>query len=67
MSASLSVCLYISLMCRCVSLSVSLSLQVTNMKANGLQFLCTPDIYYDQLKEKLRTAKIKVAQDIDMV
>ncbi len=41
--------------------------QVTNLKANGLEFMSIPDSYYDQLREKLKTAKITVAENIDTV
>lgn len=37
---------------------------VTNLKSRGMEFLNTPDSYYDQLKEKLKTAKIKVQEDL---
>ncbi|XP_072909703.1 4-hydroxyphenylpyruvate dioxygenase isoform X2 [Hemitrygon akajei] len=37
---------------------------VTNLKSHGLEFLNTPDSYYNQLKEKLKTAKIKVQEDL---
>ncbi|XP_072325499.1 4-hydroxyphenylpyruvate dioxygenase [Scyliorhinus torazame] len=35
-----------------------------NLKKRGMEFLKTPDSYYDQLKEKLKTAKIKVKEDL---
>lgn len=37
------------------------------MKTRGLEFMSIPDTYYDQLRAKLKTAKIKVAEDIDTV
>jgi len=37
------------------------------MKARGLQFMSIPSTYYDQLREKLKTAKITVKEDIDVV
>ncbi|XP_059829135.1 4-hydroxyphenylpyruvate dioxygenase isoform X2 [Hypanus sabinus] len=37
---------------------------VTNLKSRGTEFLNTPDSYYNQLKEKLKTAKIKVQEDL---
>ncbi|XP_062887200.1 4-hydroxyphenylpyruvate dioxygenase isoform X3 [Mobula hypostoma] len=37
---------------------------VTNLKSRGTEFLNTPDSYYVQLKEKLKTAKIKVQEDL---
>lgn len=35
-----------------------------NLKARGTEFLCAPDSYYDTLKLKLKTAKIKVKEDL---
>ncbi|XP_065892212.1 4-hydroxyphenylpyruvate dioxygenase-like [Dysidea avara] len=40
---------------------------ITNMKARGLQFMSIPSTYYDQLREKLKTAKITVKEDIDVL
>ena len=37
------------------------------MKARGLQFMAIPDSYYDQLREKLKSAKITVAEDLNTV
>uniref|UniRef100_A0A4W3ID23 4-hydroxyphenylpyruvate dioxygenase n=1 Tax=Callorhinchus milii TaxID=7868 RepID=A0A4W3ID23_CALMI len=37
---------------------------VTNLKARGVEFLSTPETYYQQLLEKLKTAKIKVKEDL---
>ena len=37
------------------------------MRERGLHFLDIPDRYYEQLKEKLKTAKITVKEDIDVV
>ncbi len=50
--------------CCCCCLCVC---QITNLKANGLEFMSIPDSYYDQLREKLKTAKITVAENIDTV
>ena len=41
--------------------------QITNMKARGLEFLTIPDSYYEQLREKLKSAKITVAEDLNTV
>uniref|UniRef100_W5M5D0 4-hydroxyphenylpyruvate dioxygenase n=1 Tax=Lepisosteus oculatus TaxID=7918 RepID=W5M5D0_LEPOC len=38
---------------------------IINLKARGMEFLYTPDTYYDNLKEKLKTAKIKVKEDLN--
>ncbi|XP_060718450.1 4-hydroxyphenylpyruvate dioxygenase [Tachysurus vachellii] len=37
---------------------------IVNLKARGMEFLSTPDTYYDTLREKLKTAKIKVKEDL---
>ena len=37
------------------------------MKSRGLQFMSIPDTYYDQLREKLKDAKITVKEDLDVV
>ncbi|TTG47524.1 4-hydroxyphenylpyruvate dioxygenase [Bagarius yarrelli] len=37
---------------------------IVNLKARGMEFLSTPDTYYDSLREKLKTAKIKVKEDL---
>lgn len=38
---------------------------VANMRARGMDFLNTPDTYYDQLKERLKDCPIKIGQDIE--
>lgn len=37
------------------------------MKTRGLQFMTIPDTYYEQLREKLKDAKITVKEDLDVV
>jgi len=37
------------------------------MRARGLEFLRIPNTYYDSLREKLKNAKITVAEDLDVV
>ncbi|XP_078081147.1 4-hydroxyphenylpyruvate dioxygenase [Mustelus asterias] len=37
---------------------------IISLKSRGLEFLLAPDSYYEQLKEKLKTAKIKVKEDL---
>ncbi|MGH0129412.1 UNVERIFIED_CONTAM: hypothetical protein FKN15_061817 [Acipenser sinensis] len=37
---------------------------IINLKARGMEFLEAPDSYYDLLREKLKTAKIKVKEDL---
>ena len=46
---------------------VNVLLQIVNMKARGMEFLHIPDFYYDNLRERLKTAKIKVKEDISEV
>lgn len=38
---------------------------VANMRARGMDFLNTPDIYYDQLKERLKDCPVTIQQDIE--
>ncbi|XP_054481391.1 4-hydroxyphenylpyruvate dioxygenase [Anoplopoma fimbria] len=38
---------------------------VVNLRARGMEFLAAPDMYYNSLREKLKTAKIKVKEDLD--
>lgn len=40
---------------------------VTNLKARGVNFLTIPDKYYDNLRERLKHSKIKVAEDMDVI
>ncbi|XP_078404677.1 4-hydroxyphenylpyruvate dioxygenase [Cetorhinus maximus] len=37
---------------------------IINLKSRGMEFLNTPDSYYNQLKEKLKAAKVKVKEDL---
>lgn len=37
---------------------------IVNLKARGLEFLSAPDSYYEDLRQKLKTAKIKVKEDL---
>ncbi|KAM9440595.1 4-hydroxyphenylpyruvate dioxygenase [Clarias gariepinus] len=37
---------------------------IVNLKARGMEFLSTPDTYYDTLRENLKAAKIKVKEDL---
>lgn len=39
--------------------------QVVNLRARGMEFLSAPDLYYDTLRKNLKTAKIKVKEDLD--
>uniref|UniRef100_A0A8C8E557 4-hydroxyphenylpyruvate dioxygenase n=1 Tax=Otus sunia TaxID=257818 RepID=A0A8C8E557_9STRI len=38
---------------------------ITNLKQRGMQFMDVPSSYYQMLREKLKTAKIKVKESID--
>ncbi|KAI7813180.1 4-hydroxyphenylpyruvate dioxygenase [Triplophysa rosa] len=40
---------------------------IVNLRARGLEFLCAPDSYYDTLRQKLKTAKIKVKEDLKIL
>ena len=42
-------------------------MQVTNLRARGVQFLDVPDKYYTNLKERLKHSPIDVKEDIDVV
>ncbi|XP_037543528.1 4-hydroxyphenylpyruvate dioxygenase [Nematolebias whitei] len=37
---------------------------IKNLRERGMEFLSAPDSYYDSLKEKLKTAKITVKEDL---
>uniref|UniRef100_A0A8C5HCA7 4-hydroxyphenylpyruvate dioxygenase n=1 Tax=Gouania willdenowi TaxID=441366 RepID=A0A8C5HCA7_GOUWI len=38
---------------------------VENLRDRGMEFLLAPDTYYESLREKLKSAKIKVKEDLD--
>lgn len=38
---------------------------VVNLRARGMEFLSAPDMYYETLRQNLKTAKIKVKEDLD--
>ncbi|XP_075023811.1 4-hydroxyphenylpyruvate dioxygenase isoform X1 [Calonectris borealis] len=40
-------------------------LAITNLKQRGMQFMDVPSSYYQMLRERLKTAKIKVKENID--
>ncbi|TWW54664.1 4-hydroxyphenylpyruvate dioxygenase [Takifugu flavidus] len=40
---------------------------IVNLRARGMDFLSAPDTYYDDLRQKLKTAKIKVEEDLDVL
>lgn len=39
--------------------------KIENLRARGMDFLKAPDTYYDTLRQNLKTAKIKVKEDLD--
>ncbi|XP_012678263.1 4-hydroxyphenylpyruvate dioxygenase [Clupea harengus] len=38
---------------------------IVNLRARGMEFLAAPDAYYDSLREGLKSAKIKVKEDLN--
>ncbi|XP_013929003.1 PREDICTED: 4-hydroxyphenylpyruvate dioxygenase [Thamnophis sirtalis] len=38
---------------------------ITNLKDRGMEFMSVPSTYYQQLRDRLKTAKIKVKESID--
>ncbi|KAM9728016.1 4-hydroxyphenylpyruvate dioxygenase [Menidia menidia] len=38
---------------------------IVNLRERGMEFLAAPDSYYESLREKLKTAKIKVKEDLN--
>lgn len=40
---------------------------VANMRERGMDFLHTPDTYYDQLKERLKDCPVEIKQDIEQL
>ena len=40
---------------------------ITNLKARGMIFLNIPDTYYTNLRARLKTAKITVKENMEMV
>ncbi|KAM3933687.1 4-hydroxyphenylpyruvate dioxygenase [Leptodactylus fuscus] len=40
---------------------------VKNLKSRGMEFLSAPDTYYDDLRKKLKSAKITVKEDISVL
>ncbi|GFT59616.1 4-hydroxyphenylpyruvate dioxygenase [Nephila pilipes] len=37
---------------------------ISNLRARGMEFLSIPDTYYKTLKEKLKTSKVKITEDM---
>ncbi|XP_061624658.1 4-hydroxyphenylpyruvate dioxygenase [Phyllopteryx taeniolatus] len=40
---------------------------IRNLKQRGTDFLSVPDTYYQQLREKLKDSKVKIAEDLDVL
>lgn len=40
---------------------------VANMRSRGMDFLYTPDTYYDQLKDRLKGCSIQIKEDIEQL
>ncbi|XP_075876251.1 4-hydroxyphenylpyruvate dioxygenase [Nelusetta ayraudi] len=40
---------------------------IVNLRARGMEFLSAPETYYETLRQKLKTAKIKVKEDLDVL
>merc|ERR1712080_414770 len=40
---------------------------ISNLRSRGMQFLNIPDIYYDQLKIRLKNSPFKVAENIELL
>ena len=40
---------------------------VTNLKSRGQKFLTIPKTYYTQLREALKSSKVRIAEDMDVV
>ncbi|NXM91502.1 HPPD dioxygenase, partial [Oenanthe oenanthe] len=49
----------------CPSSGHSACHRITNLKQRGMQFMDVPSSYYQMLRERLKTAKIKVKENID--
>ncbi|KAG7273793.1 hypothetical protein CRUP_012811, partial [Coryphaenoides rupestris] len=40
---------------------------IRNLKERGMEFMCVPDTYYEQLREKLKHSKVQIAEDLDVL
>ncbi|XP_076010336.1 4-hydroxyphenylpyruvate dioxygenase [Genypterus blacodes] len=40
---------------------------IRNLKERGMEFMCVPDSYYNQLREKLTHSKVKITEDLDVL
>lgn len=42
-------------------------IQIRNLKERGMEFMSVPDTYYQQLREKLKHSKVKIAEDLSIL
>ncbi|KAI1293875.1 4-hydroxyphenylpyruvate dioxygenase [Halotydeus destructor] len=40
---------------------------ISNLKARGMEFLSVPDSYYVQLKDKLKSSKVQIVEDMEVL
>ncbi|XP_073675440.1 4-hydroxyphenylpyruvate dioxygenase [Garra rufa] len=40
---------------------------IRNLKERGMEFMSVPDIYYQQLREKLKLSKVKIVEDLSIL
>lgn len=40
---------------------------IRNLKERGMEFMSVPDTYYEQLRERLKCSKVKIAEDMDVL
>uniref|UniRef100_A0A8C5CLU4 4-hydroxyphenylpyruvate dioxygenase n=1 Tax=Gadus morhua TaxID=8049 RepID=A0A8C5CLU4_GADMO len=40
---------------------------IVNLKQRGMEFMCVPDTYYEQLRENLKHSKVKITEDLDVL
>ena len=45
----------------------SCCLQIINLKQRGMEFMCVPDTYYEQLRENLKHSKVQITEDLDVL
>ncbi|XP_031426004.1 4-hydroxyphenylpyruvate dioxygenase [Clupea harengus] len=40
---------------------------IRNLKARGMEFMCVPDTYYQQLRDKLKHSKVRMEEDLSVL
>ncbi|KAK8754455.1 hypothetical protein OTU49_016339, partial [Cherax quadricarinatus] len=40
---------------------------IENLRERGMEFLSVPDTYYEQLQEKLKSSKVKITEDMEVL